>query len=57
MRLGLCFIGLLMLLAVGLFTNVLLVTGKKVTHSMLLDVVQVVTNLSLTLARLSLLSA
>ncbi len=43
---ALLLVGLLMLLAVGLFTNVPLVTGKKVTHSMLLDVVQVVTNLS-----------
>ncbi len=43
---SLLLVGLLLLLAVGIFTDTAIVAGKKATNSWLVDIVQVVTNLS-----------
>ncbi|EGG52096.1 transporter, anaerobic C4-dicarboxylate uptake C family [Parasutterella excrementihominis YIT 11859] len=43
---SLLLVGLILLLIVGLFTDTAIVTGKKATNSWLLDIVQVVTNIS-----------
>lgn len=43
---SLLLVGLVLLLIVGIFTDTAIVSGKKATHSWLLDIVQVVTNIS-----------